>query len=117
MLSELIKRKNNQYIIVSIMLFLIGALIYQDYLLMHHVFIYTDVGKDMLLNVWPNHFHISEYLRTGNFPTWSFNVGIGQDILSGSLFRVSLVDPFVLLLMLPQPDRLVYLLPFILVLK
>ena len=44
-------------------------------------------------------------------------MGIGSNIFAGSLARVSMVDPFALLLMIPPPKDLVYFLPYVLVLK
>lgn len=110
--------RNSFYLkLLVAVLCILGFLVYRDFLSFHHLFIYTDMGKDMMLNVWPNYFHLSEYLRTSGFPTWSFNTGIGSSIFAGSLHRVSLIDPFVLLLMIPSPNNMVFLMPYVLLLK
>lgn len=95
---------------------MLGLVIYKDFLLFHYLFVYTDM-KDMLLNVWPKYVHLSEYLRTSGFPTWSFNSGLGYNFFAGNLSRLSVVDPTVLLLMLPDPNKLVFYLPYMLLLK
>ncbi|MDQ6655069.1 MAG: YfhO family protein [Verrucomicrobiota bacterium] len=42
--------------------------------------LYKDIGSDSLLSYYPDFIHLSRYLRTNGFPSWSFHVGMGQDL-------------------------------------
>ncbi len=45
------------------------------------VLLYKDVGRDSLDDYYPWFVHLSDYVRQNGFPSWSFSVGIGQDIV------------------------------------
>ncbi len=77
-----------RFMLVAGCVLLVGALIFRDFLFGGSVLLYTDVGRDSLDDYYPWFVHFSDYLRHYGFPSWSFSVGIGQDILylAGYLF-------------------------------
>jgi hypothetical protein len=99
-----------------ILLALLGGLIlfvFQDFLFLHKVFLYKDIGSDSINGWYPDFYHISDYLHNlDGFPQWSFHVGMGQNI-TGLL----LGDPFTWLLYFSNPDNIAYLVGFIEALK
>ena len=72
-------------------LLVVGALIFRDFLFGNAILLYKDIGSDSLIDYYPWFVHFSDYLRQEGFPSWSFAVGMGQDIfyLAGYL----LLDP------------------------
>src|SRR5688572_3779383 len=75
----------------ALCLLIVGTLIFRDFLFGNAVLLYKDIGSDSLIDYYPWFVHFSEYLRNEGFPSWSFAVGMGQDIfyLAGYL----LLDP------------------------
>src|SRR5438477_8851295 len=61
-------------------LLLVGAAIFRNFLFGDSVLLYTDIGSDSLNFSYPQFVHFSDYIRTEGFPSWSFCVGMGQDI-------------------------------------
>ena len=61
-------------------LFLLGALIFRDFLFGNAVLLYKDIGSDSLNGFYPYFVHLSDYIRNEGFPSWSFYVGMGQDL-------------------------------------
>jgi hypothetical protein len=61
-------------------LLLVGALIFRDFLFGGAVLLYTDIGNDSVNSYYPDFVHLSNYIRSQGFPSWSFYVGMGQDL-------------------------------------
>ncbi|HMG03857.1 MAG TPA: YfhO family protein [Chthoniobacterales bacterium] len=61
-------------------LLLLGALIYRGFLFGDAVLLYKDIGSDSINDSYPWFVHFSDYLRSDGLPSWSFYVGMGQDI-------------------------------------
>ena len=59
---------------------LLGALIYRDFLFGAAVLLYKDIGSDSINDYYPCFVHLSDYIRSEGFPSWSFYVGMGQDL-------------------------------------
>lgn len=59
---------------------LIGTLIYWHFLFGGAVLLYKDIGNDSLNSYYPDFVQLSRYVRTQGFPSWSFYVGMGQDL-------------------------------------
>ena len=72
-------------------LLVVASLIFRDFLFGNAVLLYKDIGSDSLIDYYPWFVHFSDYLRNEGFPSWSFSVGMGQDLfyLAGYL----LLDP------------------------
>lgn len=66
---------------VGIYLLVVGALIFREFLFGGSVLLYKDVGRDSLDDYYPWFVHFSDYARQYGFPSWSFSIGMGQDIL------------------------------------
>lgn len=83
-----VRRKNRFGIVVpGVSLLLLGALIFRDFLFGDAVLLYKDIGADSINDYYPCFLHLSDYIRSEGFPSWSFYVGMGQDLyyLSGYL--------------------------------
>jgi uncharacterized membrane protein YfhO len=65
---------------VGLCLLLVGALIFRDFLFGTAVLLYTDIGSDSINSYYPDFVHLSNYIRSQGFPSWSFCVGMGQDL-------------------------------------
>ena len=78
-------------LLTGLCLLIVGTLIFRDFLFGNAVLLYKDIGSDSLVDYYPWFVHFSDYLRNEGFPSWSFAVGMGQDIfyLAGYL----LLDP------------------------
>lgn len=78
-------------LLTALGLLIVAALIFRDFLFGNAVLLYQDIGSDSLIDYYPWFVHFSDYLRHEGFPSWSFAVGMGQDIfyLAGYL----LLDP------------------------
>jgi len=61
-------------------LLLVGTLIFRQFLFGDAVLLYTDIGSDSVNDYYPNFVHLSHYVRSQGFPSWSFYAGMGQDI-------------------------------------
>src|SRR3954470_20683479 len=74
-------------------LLLVGALIYRRFLFGDAVLLYKDIGSDSINDSYPWFVHYSDYLRNHGLPSWSFAVGMGQDIyhLAGYLLWYPIV--------------------------
>ena len=59
---------------------LVGTLIFRDFLFGDALLLYTDVGSDSIQSYYPEFVHLSDYIRTVGYPSWSFYVGMGQDL-------------------------------------
>ena len=44
------------------------------------VLLYKDIGSDSVNSYYPDFVHLSNYIRSQGFPSWSFYVGMGQDL-------------------------------------
>jgi len=61
-------------------LLLVGGLIFRDFLFGGQVLLYKDIGSDSVNDYYPWFVHLSHYVRSEGLPSWSFYVGMGQDI-------------------------------------
>jgi uncharacterized membrane protein YfhO len=61
-------------------LLLVAGLIFREFLFDGAVLLYTDIGSDSVNSYYPDFVHLSNYVRSQGFPSWSFYVGMGQDL-------------------------------------
>ena len=61
-------------------LLLVGILVYWQFLFGDAVLLYKDIGSDSLNSYYPDFVQLSSYIRSQGFPSWSFYVGMGQDL-------------------------------------
>lgn len=78
-------------LLTALSLLVVGAVIFRDFLFGNAVLLYKDIGSDSLIDYYPWFVHFSDYIRNEGFPSWSFSVGMGQDILY--LAGYLLLDP------------------------
>jgi uncharacterized membrane protein YfhO len=67
-------------LLVGLCLLLVGTLIFRDFLFGSAVLLYTDIGSDSVNSYYPDFVNLSNYIRSQGFPSWSFCVGMGQDL-------------------------------------
>ena len=61
-------------------LLLVSAFIFRDFLFGSSVLLYKDAGSDSINDYYPSFLHLSDYVRSHGFPSWSFSLGMGQDL-------------------------------------
>jgi uncharacterized membrane protein YfhO len=61
-------------------LLLLGVLIFWQFLFGDALLLYEDIGSDSLISYYPDFVHLSDYIRSQGIPSWSFYVGMGQDL-------------------------------------
>jgi len=76
------------YLLASLAIVTVGVLIFHKFLWRGRLLLYKDIGADSLNDYYPTVLHLSDYIRSEGFPSWSFYVGMGQSIfyLAGELF-------------------------------
>ena len=66
----------------------VGLAIFWPFVFGDGVLLYRDIGSDSLTSYYADFVHLSKYIRTDGFPSWSFHIGMGQDLAyaTGFLF-------------------------------
>ncbi len=72
-----------------VLLLLLTALGFRSFLTLEKTYLFKDNASDSLNQTYPMLVHISDYLRRDGWPRWSFNQGLGQNIIGRDLG-----DPF-----------------------
>ena len=72
----------------GVCLLLVGALVFWNFLFGNAVLLYKDIGTDSLNSYYPDFVNLSSYIRHHGFPSWSFQVGMGQDLSYATGFLV-----------------------------
>src|SRR4051812_43052545 len=57
-----------------------AAFVFRQFLFGDSVLLYTDIGSDSVNSYYPDFVHLSDYVRAEGVPSWSFFVGMGQDL-------------------------------------
>lgn len=72
----------------GLILLCVGLAIFWPFVFGDGVLLYRDNGKDSLISYYADFVHLSNYIRTDGFPSWSFHIGMGQDLAyaTGFLF-------------------------------
>ena len=99
--------------IVGLLLFVIGFIVYFDFLTFHKFFIADDIASDQLRYYLPRYIFQADRFRSLNFTNWSFQFGLGQNIYD----LVTNLNVFDRLLILFGRDGLMFAIPYITVLK
>src|SRR5690348_15909195 len=68
--------------LISLALILLWALVYQHFIFGDGTLLYKDVGVDSINIYYPRYVLVSDYINHGGVPSWSFRVGMGQNIFS-----------------------------------
>ncbi|MEY2483454.1 MAG: hypothetical protein QOK24_1982 [Verrucomicrobiota bacterium] len=67
-------------LMVGAILLLVAAFIFRDFLFGDALLLFKDAGSDSLNDYYPSFVHLSDYVRSHGFPSWSFSTGMGQDL-------------------------------------
>src|ERR1700730_13872533 len=68
------------YVIIGVGLLLIGLVMYFDSVFGNKTLLYGEFGGDSLNEYYPTYVVLSDCLHEGRIPSWSFRVGMGQNI-------------------------------------
>jgi uncharacterized membrane protein YfhO len=76
------------FLLASLILLGVGLAIYWRFVFGDGLLLYRDIGSDSLTSYYVDFVHLSNYIRTDGFPSWSFHIGMGQDLAyaTGFLF-------------------------------
>jgi len=89
------------------LILLVSFIVFKDFLLLKKVYLFKDIGSDSLNASWPWMTHSADYIAQYGVPSWSFNMGMGQNILSFSCY-----DPFDYILYMFGRDNMPYLIVY-----
>src|SRR5437868_14718195 len=67
---------------VALVLEVLWLLVYQHFIFGNGTLLYKDVGVDSINIYYPRYVLVSDYIRDEGIPSWSFRVGMGQNIFS-----------------------------------
>lgn len=76
------------FLLVGLSLLLPGIFIFWPFLFGDAVLLYRDIGRDSLSSYYTDFVHLSNYIRTNGFPSWSFHIGMGQDLAYATGFLI-----------------------------
>jgi len=68
---------------------LVAFIVFKDFIFHNKIYLFRDIGSDSLNASWPWMTHSADYIAQYGIPSWSFNMGMGQSLLSFSAY-----DPF-----------------------
>ena len=94
-------------LLIAVLMILFGGYLFGDSL-----YLFKDIGSDTINYYYPQMLNVSNYLREEGIPAWSFNQGMGQNMLP-----LSIGDPFMCILYLFDPKSLAYGIAWMEVLK
>lgn len=89
--TTFLRRRHSLPLVISfagLCLLFVGALIFRDFLFGSAVLLYTDIGNDSVNSYYPDFVNLSNYIRNQGFPSWSFCVGMGQDLAYATGFLI-----------------------------
>src|SRR6476659_9962001 len=73
-------------ILAGLILLAVGIAIFWPFIAGDGVLLYRDIGKDSWDSYYMDYVHLSNYIRTDGFPSWSFHIGMGQDMAYAASF-------------------------------
>ncbi len=71
------------------LIFLVAFIVFKDFIFHTKIYLFRDIGSDSLNASWPWMAHSADYIAQYGVPSWTFNMGMGQNLLSFSAY-----DPF-----------------------
>src|SRR6478672_2402222 len=66
--------------LITLALIVVWVFIYQHFIFGDGTLLYKDVGVDSINIYYPRYVLVSDYIRDEGIPSWSFRVGMGQNI-------------------------------------
>ena len=91
---------------IALLLFIlsaIGFVVFKDFLFLEKLYLFKGIGSDTVNSKYPLMVHVSSYLQEFGIPTWSFNQGMGQNILPARM-----KNPLYWFVYLSSPDSVGY---------
>jgi len=79
--------------VVTFALVMLWLLVYRHFIFGGGTLLYKDVGVDSINIYYPRYVLVSDYIRNEGIPSWSFRVGMGQNIFSS--LSALLISPVV----------------------
>jgi Bacterial membrane protein YfhO len=73
-------RKLFHTVVVTLALVVLWLLVYEHFILGGGTLLYKDVGVDSINIYYPRYVLVSDYIRDEGIPSWSFRIGMGQNI-------------------------------------
>src|ERR1700730_13137736 len=67
---------------VVLVLMILALVVYWDFIVGNKTLLYKDIGSDSINISYPYYVLLSDYLRQVGIPSWSFEVGMGQNLFS-----------------------------------
>jgi len=68
------------FLVSAPILVCLGLAVFSRFVFGDAVLLYTDIGRDSLTSYYTDFVHLSNYIRSDGFPSWSFHIGMGQDL-------------------------------------
>jgi uncharacterized membrane protein YfhO len=94
------------------LILLVAFFVFKDFILLNKLYLFQDIGSDTVNGAWPFFYNYANYFNKGGLPTWSFEEGMGQNIVGGFLR-----DPFMIIGYLAGPASMPKIYVFIELLK
>lgn len=88
-----ISREQKTRLLLLLVLFVSGLVVYRNYIFGNELMVYSDVGGDTLEQYTMHYATIVNHLRAGIFSLWDFTNGFGT-----SMFNLNLFDPSLMVL-------------------
>ena len=81
-------RRRRDRVVAGLILLGVGLAIFWRFVFGDGLLLYRDIGSDSLTSYYADFVHLSKYVRTDGWPSWSFHIGMGQDLAyaTGFLF-------------------------------
>jgi uncharacterized membrane protein YfhO len=76
------------YLVAAVCLLLPGIFVFWPFIFGNALLLYKDIGNDSINSYYSDFVHLSNYIRSNGIPSWSFHIGMGQDLAyaTGYLF-------------------------------
>ena len=94
------------------LLTIVCIIIFKDYLCLKNGYFFYDISSDGYYGLYPSLYNTADYIAKSGIPSWSFKIGMGQNI-----FPLILHDPFFIFLYLGGKDNILPLTIYLEVLK
>ena len=95
--------KKESYIILGLLLLVLLGIVFFDFITGQRFYLFKDIGSDSINASFPYYVSLTKYINNEGFPLWSFDQGMGQEIISSSL-----VDPFYWVIYLFGSNHIAY---------
>ena len=101
------KFKHGYFYLLLFLLLSVGTFIYFKLLVFQELFLFEDIGGDLINQAWP----LLMNLYNG-FPGWTFNLGLGQNAFQSWYF-----DPLLISIHFVHKQQFIFSLPYIFLIK